>query len=156
HVEERVVDRLEGGLDSKLGYFVLLSVFHEDMHDEAFTYTRQTLGYPPPTLSTKWEPEGGGPLPGDVEVPGDTFLLGAAPDEPLVIDNEKWVHPVEMKPFAIAKSALTQAEFAAFAEAGGYRRPEFWNASGWKWRQSVDAEHPVYWQRDGNNWLRRD
>src|SRR5262249_9224003 len=37
HVEERVVDRLEGGLDSKLGYFVLLSVFHEDMHDEAFT-----------------------------------------------------------------------------------------------------------------------
>ena len=26
-------------------YFVLLSVFHEDMHTEAITYTRQTLGY---------------------------------------------------------------------------------------------------------------
>src|SRR5215467_705654 len=27
-------------------YFVMLSVFHEDMHAEAFTYTRQTHGYP--------------------------------------------------------------------------------------------------------------
>src|SRR6516162_5131306 len=29
-------------------YFVLLSMFHEDMHNEAFTITRQTLGYPEP------------------------------------------------------------------------------------------------------------
>src|SRR2546426_9785866 len=30
-------------------YFVLLSVFHEDMHDEALLITRQTLGHPFPT-----------------------------------------------------------------------------------------------------------
>ena len=33
---------------SRDAYFVLLSVFHEDMHDEAFFITRQTLGYPFP------------------------------------------------------------------------------------------------------------
>src|SRR6185295_4687856 len=33
-------------------YFIRLSVFHEDMHDEAFTITRQTLGYAAPNFST--------------------------------------------------------------------------------------------------------
>ena len=31
---------------------------------------------------------GGGPLPGDVEIPGGTFYLGATPDVPLLFDNE--------------------------------------------------------------------
>ena len=50
-VTDRVVERLEGGKpDPEMTYFVLLSVFHEDMHTEAFTYTRQTLSYPAPRL----------------------------------------------------------------------------------------------------------
>jgi iron(II)-dependent oxidoreductase len=43
------------------------------MHTEAFTYTRQTLGYPPPRLSPvpgRAPAGGGGPLPGDAEIPG--------------------------------------------------------------------------------------
>src|SRR6266404_2946050 len=31
-------------------YFLSLATFHEDMHAEAITYTRQTLGYPHPQL----------------------------------------------------------------------------------------------------------
>ena len=31
-----------------LQYFVRLAIFHEDMHAEAFHYTRQTHGYPDP------------------------------------------------------------------------------------------------------------
>src|SRR5881396_3663556 len=50
-VRDRVIDRLASpGFDEREAYFVQLSVFHEDMHDEAFTYTRQTLGYPPPQI----------------------------------------------------------------------------------------------------------
>ena len=33
-------------------YFYLLALFHEDMHNEAFMYTRQTLAYPGPPLYT--------------------------------------------------------------------------------------------------------
>jgi iron(II)-dependent oxidoreductase len=32
-------------------YFLSLVLFHEDMHAEAITYTRQTLGYPAPQLT---------------------------------------------------------------------------------------------------------
>ncbi len=166
-VRDRVLERLHGHtLSQDDVYFVLLSVFHEDMHTEAFTYTRQTLLYPAPRLFHAAPPGqptalpngvvDGGALPGDVEIRGGTFLLGATPEEPFVFDNEKWAHPVAVKPFAIARAAVTQAEFAAFADDGGYRRTALWNQGGWQWREAAGAEHPVYWQRDSDgHWLRR-
>ncbi|MGH7395667.1 MAG: DinB family protein, partial [Candidatus Methylomirabilales bacterium] len=121
-VRDRVLERLQNREpgDEEV-YFILLSIFHEDMHAEAFTYTRQTLGYSPPQLTGlprgarkggPQEPTGpaerrGGPLPGDVEIPGGRFHLGATPEEPFVFDNEKWAHPVPVKSFAIARAAVT-------------------------------------------------
>jgi len=93
---------------------------------------------------------------GDVLIYGGTLLLGATPDEPFVFDNEKWAHLVLVQPFAIARAPVTQAEFAAFVDDEGYRRPELWSEAGWTWRQTAKAEQPSYWQRQGHNWLRRD
>jgi iron(II)-dependent oxidoreductase len=170
-VRDRVLERLHRREPSREEvYFTLLSTFHEDMHTEAFTYTRQTLGYAAPRLGVKQGDETcaskgpvpglhaeAGPLPGDLELPGGTFQLGANPDEPFVFDNEKWVHPVEVRPFAAARAPVTQAEFAAFVEDGGYRARRFWDEEGWRWRGEADAEHPVYWRREAaGRWLRRD
>lgn len=167
-VRDRVLEALERAAPSrKLIYFTMYSVFHEDMHTEAFTYTRQTLGFPAPRFSDFPEvnqdsalPEpsvAGGPLNGDAEIPGGRFLLGARAGEPFVFDNEKWAHPVQVKPFAIARGAVTQSQFAAFVEDSGYQREEFWSEQGWRWRQGARAERPVYWKRDANSeWLRRD
>jgi iron(II)-dependent oxidoreductase len=155
-VREGVLDVLARSPSKCEQYFSALSIFHEDMHGEAFLYTRQLLAYPRPQ-SCPLAPRAGsaGPLPGDVMVPGGTFLLGATPNEPFVFDNEKWAHSVELAPFAIARAPVTQAEFAAFVEAGGYARRELWTDAGWSWRESAQAEHPVYWRRDGG-WLRRE
>jgi iron(II)-dependent oxidoreductase len=153
-VQQRVLEALDRSAES-LTYFTLLSVFHEDMHGEAFLYTRQTLGYPRPCLCTRELPAAG-PWPGDVAVPGGIFTLGASPTDPFVFDNEKWAHPVELAPFAIAKAPVTQVEFLAFVEEGGYRREEFWDPGGWRWRAEVGALHPVYWRREGGHWHRRD
>src|SRR5262249_10506369 len=149
-------------------YFTLLAVFHEDMHTEAFTYTRQTLGYPAPVFSFRFSvfgpktsnlklQTGSGPLPGDVLIPGGLFQLGAARDEPFIFDNEKWAHPVQVQPFAIARAPVTQVEFADFVNDGGYQQRRFWSEDGWNWRAQAGAEHPVYWQGQSNgSWLRRD
>jgi iron(II)-dependent oxidoreductase len=161
-VQERVLDVLDRGPNPQETYFILLVVFHEDMHGEAFLYTRQTLAYPRPCLTSPGrgnsEPAStdGGAWPGDVVVPGGTFPLGASPEEAFVFDNEKWVHPVPLRPFAIARAAVTQEEFAAFVEAGGYRRPPLWSEAGWQWRQAAAAEQPLYWQRQKHGWLRHD
>ncbi len=178
-VRDRVLDKLAGDmLSDDLRYFVTLSVFHEDMHTEAFTYTRQTLGYSAPRISLSREPDvltqphftdvADVAQPrnscgfrykalGDAFIPGGQFMLGATPDEAFVFDNEKWAHPVRLAPFAISRTAATQQEFAAFVDDRGYQRRELWSEAGWEWRQQADANHPVYWQREPNGrWLRRD
>jgi ergothioneine biosynthesis protein EgtB len=159
-VRDRVLERIERGkLSGQERYFITLGVFHEDMHTEAFTYTRQTHGWRAPVFSGL-EPASSsetGPLRGDVEILGGRFVLGAVREEPFVFDNEKWAHVVEVRPFAIARGAVTQAEFLEFVEAKGYSRREFWSVPGWGWRESVRAEHPVYWKREATGrWLRRN
>lgn len=165
-VRDQVVEVLaQGPPRPELIYHAAYSVFHEDMHTEAFTYTRQTLGYPAPRLSgielsqtkeSQATAPSGHRLRGNVEVPGGTFLLGATPQEPFVFDNEKWAHPVELKPFVVARTAVTQAEFAEFAEDNGYARRDLWSNEGWRWREEAGAEHPRYWKRDADGrWWRR-
>ncbi|HLW54122.1 MAG TPA: selenoneine synthase SenA [Candidatus Angelobacter sp.] len=160
-VRDAVLERIEAGnLSENHRYFIQLSIFHEDMHNEAFAYTRQTHGYRAPgscrrqTSSVAGE---AGPLRGDAEIPGGRFMLGAFPELSFVFDNEKWAHAVEVRPFAMARAAVTQGEFLDFVEAGGYRRPEFWGESGLKWLRGAGAEHPLYWHREAaGRWLRRD
>ena len=171
----QVLDAVVGGighdaLSEKEAYFHLLPLYHEYMHSEAITYTRQTLGYTAPRLGIpgprnmgtgvaphklKLELETAS-LVGDAEVPGGRFYLGATQDEPFVFDNEKWAHLVEIAPFKIARAPVTNAEFAEFVEAGGYSREDLWSKPGWAWRNQTGAEHPVYWQPgQGGRWRRR-
>ena len=156
-VLERVLERIATGSASEhLRYFAQLAAFHEEMHCEAFTYTRQTLGYPAPEHAGTKAAPGAGPYPGDVDHPGGEFLLGAtAGGVTFVFDNEKWAHPVTLAPFRIARAAVTNAEYLAFVQDGGYTRRELWSDAGWRWRDTARASCPVYWvERDGE-WLQR-
>jgi iron(II)-dependent oxidoreductase len=143
---------------AQLRYITRYSVHHHDMHTEALTYTRQTLGYRAPVLPGL-DPVPApdvGPLTGDAQVPGGMFLLGADRDSGFVHDNEKWAHPVRLAPFALARAEVTQAEYATFVGDGGYRRRELWSDDGWTWRVAEGAQAPAYWARGGNGWRRRD
>ena len=62
-------------------------------------------------------------------------------------DNEGPRHRVYLQPFEIASRLVTNAEFLAFIEAGGYRQPEHWLAEGWDWRSAQGLEHPLYWRQ---------
>jgi ergothioneine biosynthesis protein EgtB len=157
---ERQLDRLGGGIEAPAQYFYELSIRHEDMHVEALTYTRQTLGYARPQGLGGQEPsvgaDGAGAWPGDVAVPGGRWRLGSTPADGFSFDNEKWAHDVDIAPFHIAKAPVTNAEFAAFVEDGGYRNPELWSAAGWAWRERAGAERPIYWlAKDDGAWTWR-
>ena len=157
-VFNKLAERLDGNVATVQDSFIYqFGIFHEDMHTEAYLWARQTLAYSTPTLAIAADvsaERATGQYPGWAEVPGGEFLLGASENAPFLFDNEKWAHPVTIEPFEIAKAAVTNQEFQAFADDGGYDREAFWDADGWKWRQQVDAEHPVYWQTDGpGKWL---
>ena len=159
-VLDRVTRRLEREPENReLRYFVQLATFHEDMHAEAFHYTRQTLGYEDPyaeSTSSAVSPQPPVVSPsGDAELPGGTFMLGAGPGDGFVFDNEKWAHEVRIEPFRIARAAVTNAEFAAFVDAKGYTRREWWSEEGWAWRSREGLLAPKYWARDGGGWTQR-
>ncbi len=136
-------------------YLYMLAVLHEDMHGEAITYMRQTLGYAKPKLKHLAAPNAGD-FPGDVEIPGGTFMLGAKPEDPFVFDNEKWAHPVEVAPYQIARAPVTNAQFQGFVEDRGYQRRELWSTQGWIWRSKRGVEAPIYWLKGQAGWLRRN
>jgi iron(II)-dependent oxidoreductase len=158
-VRDRVLEALSApDVSDDVLYHTLYSTLHEDMHTEAHTYTRQTHGYPVPTFTKGVDEVHPDPSDsvtgGDAVVQGGTFLFGSMSDEPFVFDNEKWAHPVELEPFEISRTAVTQAEYLDFVEDGGYVRKEWWGDEGWTWRESESAEQPVYWKKEGS-WLRK-
>ena len=130
-VLERVLERLRREPENAdLAYFARLATFHEDMHAEAFYYTRQTLGYAdpfPPAVHAKYSME-------DLAIKGGTFTLGAAPSGGFVFDNEKWAHEVEIAPFRISRAPVTNAQYLAWVEDGG-STPRYWKLEGGSWRQ---------------------
>src|SRR4051812_8082747 len=98
-VLEKVIRQLESGAADP--YFVELVLRHEEMHAEAFHYTRQTLGYPAPAgMDVAFKALSHRP---DFEAPGGLYRLGAAQGDGFAFDNEKWSHPIVLEPFRIAR-----------------------------------------------------
>ncbi|MGH9929439.1 MAG: selenoneine synthase SenA [Pyrinomonadaceae bacterium] len=158
-----------GGLTHDAAYFLSLALFHEAMHAEAITYTRQTLGYVSPRLGVgrqagvddaDQKPAGEQPPArdklGDALIPGGTFLMGSTQARPFVFDNEMRAYRVQVRPFAISRTAVTNAEYAEFVNDRGYQRRDLWSDDGWGWRESADAKHPVYWKFAEGKWWRRN
>ncbi len=153
-VERRLIGRLDGGMANEVDSFLYqFTTFHEDMHTEAYTWTRQTHGYPTPAFAPDApRPQveiATGPLKGDADIPGGSFMLGASKQAPFNFDNEKWAHEVTVAPFRMARAPVTCAEFAEFTGDGGYEDRDHWDDDGWAWREKTGAKHPVYWVPDG-------
>ena len=66
-------------------------------------------------------------------------------------DNERPRHRVFLAPYRLASRLVTNGEWRAFMDDGGYRRPELWLADGWARAQTEGWHAPLYWSdRDGD------
>lgn len=85
----------------------------------------------------------------DIGADGATFCF----------DNERPRHSVWLAPAAIAGRPVSNAEYQAFIDDGGYRRAEWWLADGWTALQQHGWYAPLYWQppaepeRDNRWWV---
>ena len=137
-------------------YFFELALRHEDMHGEAMLMTLQTLGLPPPAFAPLDPPASRSERPREALFEGGEFLQGALPEsEEFVFDNEKWAHMASVRPFALSLDTVTQGEFVAFVEEGGYRRADLWTGEGWQWRERERVDAPRHWKREGSGWTSR-
>ena len=146
-------------LDPVSSYLHVYGIVHEHWHVEDFIQTRHTLGYAPPAfvpetpktyaadcaggrLSISIQsraPTGSGAFRethgGYVSVPAGRYVLGASRGDAWVFDAERWAHEVAVPAFRLARACVTNAEFAAFARAGGYENKTLWSHEGWRWLQ---------------------
>jgi iron(II)-dependent oxidoreductase len=76
-------------------------------------------------------------------------------DDPWAYDNERPAHLVELPAYYIDVEPVTNAEYIAFMEAGGYDEPRYWTSKGWQWRNESGHRAPAFWTRDGGVWVRR-
>ena len=151
-VVERSLETLASSpLTDELAYLTQLSILHQDMHNEAFCYMWQTLAYPLP-MAIPAAPEGSDEAEGDIEIPSCTLALGAAPGSGFVFDNEKWAHEVFLPGFAIARRPVSNGEFQAFVDDGGYGRREFWSEAGRRMVIDLALNAPRYWRREDDLW----
>jgi ergothioneine biosynthesis protein EgtB len=60
-------------------------------------------------------------------------------------DNEAPQHRAFVQAFQLASRLVTNAEYLAFVNDGGYDRPELWLSEGWATRQTRGWHVPLYW-----------
>jgi gamma-glutamyl hercynylcysteine S-oxide synthase len=138
---------------------------HEEMHHETLAYMWHEIPY-----DKKRRPQGyatlghannsGRPAPdlqqgpaGHVTIPAGTATLGTrSGDGPFAWDNELEAHDVGVDAFTLDTLNVTNEEFLAFVDAGGYRDARWWRAEDWAWVQGEAIAHPRFWEREGGRW----
>ena len=152
-----VLDRVELDPAERLladGFVYGMVAQHEHQHDETMLATLQLMGSP--------YPHGGGPRPvpavgagTEVLVPGGPFIMGTDND-PFAYDNERPAHVVDLDPFWIDTFPVTNRQYLAFIEAGGYDEPRFWSEAGWAHRRAEALVAPLFWApAGGSSWTVR-
>ena len=69
-------------------------------------------------------------------------------------DNELNPHKVYLNETAFLSDLVTNGDYLAFIEAGGYQNFRYWLADGWAWVNASNVQAPLYWHRiDGNWWV---
>lgn len=122
-------------------YFFHLALLHEDMHAEALLMTLQSQGLPAPPVHVCDAMPCAEEASRDLQFEGGEFRQGTELSQGqgaagFVFDNEQGAHVARLAPFTMASHPVTQGEFAAYVD-------------------DVSASAPVYWKRDGTQWLAR-
>ena len=163
-IRERVLERLERvDLESddpllRDGYVYQMVLQHEYQHNETMLQTLQLKQGAPYSPAERRElPRRGTPNgSADAMVRVDVGRASVGTDDRArAYDNERPRHLVDVPPFWIDRTPVTNGAYIAFIEDGAYRRRDLWSQAGLAWLDESKAEGPKYWLRDRGEWLRR-
>jgi iron(II)-dependent oxidoreductase len=144
-VRERTLEVLDGvdiGPDApdrllRGGFVYEMIVAHELQHQETMLQLLQMLDAPYRPPEADPGPFAPTPVPegtGTVRVEAGTYEIGA-PERGFAYDNERPRHTARLAAFEIDRTPVTNAAYLAYMGETG-------------------AEPPMYWERDGEGWVR--
>jgi ergothioneine biosynthesis protein EgtB len=156
HVEEGIQQLLASNPPEEAARRIVLGVNHEQQHQELLaTDVKHALWTNP--LRPAYVDEAvdfNAPGAGKADwfgYEGGLFDIGFAGDG-FAFDNELPRHPVYQRPFELASRLVSCAEYLAFIDDGGYRRPELWLAAGWDTVKAEGWKAPLYWRQQDGAW----
>lgn len=153
-VDQRMQQVLLSQPGDKLNTLVVLGIQHEQQHQELMlTDIKHLLSINPlnPAMTEAdnttgisdqlkvdhaaliWHPFDAGLI--DIGHHGSEFCF----------DNELPRHKHYVDKFSMASRLVNNGEYLDFIEAGGYKNPALWLASGWNWIKQQQITHPLYW-----------
>ena len=132
----------------ELQTLVELGLQHEQQHQELLLmdlldgFSRQPLE---PTYGIDADLQTSTVRPQWLDCDGGIVEIGAHKNG-FHFDNETPRHRVWLDPFQISDELVSNAEYQAFIDDGGYRRPELWMSDGWGLVQQRGWNQPRYWR----------
>jgi ergothioneine biosynthesis protein EgtB len=140
--------RLIPTLDGEGRALLALGLAHEEQHQELILMDVLHL-FSRSAIKPAYYDDAPEPTPDPRPITFTNFDGGVAEighsGEGFAFDNEHPRHKVLVQPFALADRLVTNGEWLAFVEDGGYRRAEFWLADGWAMVQAQGWSAPLYW-----------
>ncbi len=170
-VDQALENLLEHNGDFPWLGLVELGLQHEQQHQELMlmdlldAFSRQPLE---PAYRTDWQEPAGSPNDGTAAVwlqfEGGLVEIGQNSQQnnnsnnahPFHFDNEEPRHRVWLEPYALADRLVSNGEYKAFIEDGGYERPELWMSEGWAICSERQWKAPRYWRQAQSNQQQRD
>ena len=155
-LEDQLSDAQPGHEDLTL--LLQVAIEHRLMHAETLAYMLHQL-----PIGRKVRPNAGPegvatPVQPDmVRIPVGRITLGLSRSDSNAFgwDNEFEAHTVEVPAFSIDRHPVTNQEFLAFMEAGGYDTEKFWSKNDWTWKTAAGVGHPGFWLKGDNQWHQR-
>lgn len=139
---------------------ILMGIEHEQIHLETSSVLirQHALQYVQP--HDNWRPcdkTGIAPENKLIKVPSGTIEIGKNKANPIHYgwDNEYGRHTTNVPAFQAGKYLVSNQEFLAFIQAGGYQMNDYWEEEGLSWRNFKHAKHPTFWIQKNGGWHMR-
>ncbi len=150
HVTDAIAARLPR-LDAAALQLVRLGIEHEQQHQELILTDLKHHFFAQP-LSPAYRPAAArsGAAPARLQflaLDGGLHEIGHAGGA-FGFDNEFPRHRCWLQPFAIADRLVTETEYLAFMQGGGYAQATLWLSDGWAAREAAGWQAPLYWRQD--------
>lgn len=141
--------------DETIKNLIALGLQHEQQHQELLlTDIKFILGgnpvFPVYDQDLDWESQQN-ESEGFVTIAEGIYEVGHNGDG-FSFDNEHGRHKVYIDDFSIANTLVTNAEYVAFIEAGGYSNFNYWLDEGWSWVCENKINAPLYWYKIEGTW----
>ncbi|WP_245214803.1 ergothioneine biosynthesis protein EgtB [Roseomonas indoligenes] len=140
---------------AEVAALVELGLRHEEQHQELLlTDILHALSLNPlrPAYDPDWEEPAASGVATMLDGPEGVVEIGRA-GPGFAFDNETPRHRAYLMPYRIASAPVTNGEWLAFMESGGYGDPLLWMSEGWAARGAGEWEAPLHWERHDGAWM---